>query len=462
MRIPPTLIAGADHDCRTAAHVEKRATFPVRELAPVLVVCAAFGLYSWAIFAVTFIHDGALGPRFNAPGADFTVFHTAARAYFEGNLPLIFNGWHLTQYLNAHFAGWLSGPLPFHPWLYPPSYLLLLLPFGLLPFGLSYAAFVTLTLAALVAAVWRFARPGYRRGLLLASVLLSPAAAITAVVGQNAFLTAALLVGGFGMLERRPLLAGGMLGILTFKPQFWLMVPVALIAGSNWRALTGAVGVALALALASAAVFGIAAWHEWLSLMLAPPPASWHAWLTWGRMAGQSIYTCARVLGLSAGFANVAQLGGAGVAAAGVFWAFRRPLPRDLRLVVLLAATVFAAPHVSGYDTILLAAAAGLALDRGIDHGIPLSRRILTMAVWLLPPFAEPRSTPILVLLPLLIIAFVLWEVVAAADASAAAENGGTTRRRLACGACYHRMVGVCRLARAHTDLCLGYEWPRP
>jgi alpha-1,2-mannosyltransferase len=166
---------------------------PRRDLVVVAVVCGAFGAYGWAIFVTTFVHDGALGVHFNTPGVDFTVFYAAARAYLEGNLPLIFDGWRFTNDLNVRFASILSGPLPFHPWLYPPHFLLLLLPFGLLSFGFSYAVFVTTTLAALIIVIWRFARPGYARRLQLAALLLSPAAAITATAGQNAFLTAALL-----------------------------------------------------------------------------------------------------------------------------------------------------------------------------------------------------------------------------------------------------------------------------
>src|SRR5580658_5163872 len=92
------------------------------------VVCGLFGLYGWAVFFSSFGYDGSIGPRYNAPGSDWMVFHAAARAYLEGHLPLIFNGDWLTARLNASYSAWLSSPLPFHPWLYPPTYLLLVLP----------------------------------------------------------------------------------------------------------------------------------------------------------------------------------------------------------------------------------------------------------------------------------------------------------------------------------------------
>ncbi|HEY2132321.1 MAG TPA: hypothetical protein VGH36_04995 [Acetobacteraceae bacterium] len=95
----------------------------------------AGGIYAWLVFASTFHHPGAIGFNYNARGTAWMVFHAAARAWFDGDLGLIFDAGRLTARLNAVFADRLSSPLPFHPWLYPPSYLLLLLPFGLLPFG---------------------------------------------------------------------------------------------------------------------------------------------------------------------------------------------------------------------------------------------------------------------------------------------------------------------------------------
>ena len=51
--------------------------------------------------------------------------------------------------------------------------------------------------------------------------------------------TAALFGGGLSLLERRPLLAGGLLGLLIYKPQLGLLIPVALLAGRHWRASEG-------------------------------------------------------------------------------------------------------------------------------------------------------------------------------------------------------------------------------
>ena len=58
--------------------------------------------------------------------------------------------------------------------------------------------------------------------------------------GQTGFLTAALLTGGVLCLERREALAGILFGLLAYKPQFGLLIPLVLVAGGYWRAIAAA------------------------------------------------------------------------------------------------------------------------------------------------------------------------------------------------------------------------------
>ena len=382
-----------------------------QQLVLVTLVCAAAGLYGWAVFLSTFSHDGSIGPRYNAPGTDWMVFYAAARAFFDGNLALIFDGHRFTAHQNQMFATWLSGQLPFHPWLYPPHFLLLALPFGLIPFSSSYALFMCLTGATLVATIWLHAPPGHRRWLQVGSLLLCPASSITVIAGQNAFLTAALLVGGFGLLRRRPILAGALLGVATFKPTLWLMVPVALIAARQWRALAGAAATAGVLALASLALFGAEMWRQWLEMAISPPVDFYSNWLESGRSWGLSVYTCAWVLGASHGLATLAQAVATLGAAASVYVAFRGALAPDRQLAALLAAAILAGPHVSSYDTLLLAIAASLLFCCALEEGAPLYEITVMLAVWLLPLINPPRATPLGLMTPLLVASFIVIAV---------------------------------------------------
>ncbi|HBS33696.1 MAG TPA: hypothetical protein DEA50_01280, partial [Parvularcula sp.] len=58
-----------------------------------------------------------------------------------------------------------------------------------------------------------------------------PAALIALKYGQAAFLLSALFTGALMSLQRRPLLSGALFGLMAFKPQYGLLIPVALAAG---------------------------------------------------------------------------------------------------------------------------------------------------------------------------------------------------------------------------------------
>ena len=364
-----------------------------------------FGLAAWILYFRIFA-----GER----GEDWMVYYSAARSYFDGRLPLLYDGAGLTAALNARFAGWLAHPLPLHPWLYPPHYLLLLLPFGALPPILSAVAFLISTFALMAAALSRLTDKVGERLLYILSALLCPAAAIAVWLGQNTFLTAALLVGGFALNKRRPLFAGVLLGVLTYKPQFWLMVPIALIAARQWKTLAAALASAGLLALTSLVVFGPGPWEDWLALMTAPSALFDH-WQTLARLNGQSLYACAVLLGASPLLANAVQFAGAALAGFVVWRSFSRPFPADLKIAILLVATIFAAPHIIDYDAALSCIAATIFFAYNLRHGVQLGDTAIAAALWLSPLINPPSIFPTGMATPLLIALFVLRVVERAA-----------------------------------------------
>jgi alpha-1,2-mannosyltransferase len=372
-------------------------------------VALVAGLYAWTAFAVSFRYDGVIAPYYNVPGSDYIVFHGAFQAFREGNLPLIADGERFTAFLNEHYGQWLSSPLPYHPWLYPPTFLLLLLPFGWLPFLASYLSFQIASFAALAGASWGLAS---RKALIPLLLLLSPAAANTLVAGQNSFLTAALVLGGFRLLPTAPVWAGILFGLLTTKPQFGLLVAVALLAGREWRAIASAAATAGLLALAALLVFGWQAWSSWFGFFLTPDPRVFQEWMEWSRMWGLSVFTCARLAGFPDSAANTLQLLVLGVTAALTWHCFRRPYTNRTRILVVMAATMLAAPHVSTYDLTWLAVVACL-FALNVRDELKISEAMLLLFLWLAPVLNPPRVVPVGTLTPLLIlgiIALALWQ----------------------------------------------------
>ena len=390
---------------------------------PAIWVSAALAsLYGWALLAPTFWRPGSIGLNLNTPGTDWMVFYGAARSFFDGNLGLIFDGDKFTAYLNSTFSWWLSQPMPFRPWVYPPSYLLAVLPFGELPFAVSYFAFQLVGAALLTAALTLGSNRSYSAKLVTCSALLCPAAAINIAVGQNAFFTSALLVAGVLFLQTRPRVAGALLGVLTLKPQFWVLVPVALIAARNWRALVSTAVAAVALAVASAAVLGIEAWRQWADLAMSTYSVPNAKWIEYGRMWGTSVYACIVSVGGSETAANAGQAAAVLIAAAATYRAFRVPLPVGHKIAVLLTGTILAAPHSSLHDAVLLAVAGVLWVSETTNTDVLRWRWPLVLSLWLVPLFNPPLISPVSRLTPVLIITFIA--VVVAGGRSLAAQHG--------------------------------------
>lgn len=362
--------------------------------------------YLWLVLVTTVRYPGRIGIDYNTLGTDWMVFYGAIRSVLDGHAALIFDGDRFTDFLNTSFAGWLSKPLDFRPWAYPPSFLLLLLPFAPLGFFGSYLAFQIVSGGLLAMALRAGVENGKAYGALLAMVLLCPASVINVIDGQAVFLVAALIVGGLNWLDRRPVLAGLTLGLLTFKPQFCILVPLALIGGGDWRALFAAGLSALALALASGLVFGFDLWLRWLPLIVENLTNPGEKWIEFGRMWGNSVHTCAVLLGASPRVASATQLLATLGAAAAVIAAFRSRLGAREKIALFLAATVLAAPHSGPYDTTLLVIASAFWLmARGAQ---PLWCWTLTFMIWLVPMVSPPLLFAVSRLAPLLTVLLIV------------------------------------------------------
>ncbi len=288
-----------------------------------------------------------------------------------------------------------------YPFPYPPWILLLLAPFGALPYSIARGAWLVLTSAAYVAALgaWRWQRP------VLGLLLLAPSSAVCLLVGQNGFVTAALMLGGIRLLRTRPLVAGALLASVAYKPQLAILVPFMLLFGRHWRAMAGA-GLAVAvLSLASTLAFGIDTWGAWLACMRDHGAA-----LTEGRDAlldmMPTVTSAVLLLGGGMLAAHLAQAAGA---LAGLFavWRVRARWDPEAQAVLPLA-TILATPYAFAYDlpmvtgALLAVIAAKIAAARFSQLEFPLLLACV-MAPTILPARlgAEAAAVPVILALGL-------------------------------------------------------------
>jgi arabinofuranan 3-O-arabinosyltransferase len=147
-------------------------------------------------------------------------------------------------------------PITYFPWVYPPTMLLLVAPIARLPYAVAFFVWLVGTFCLYAVALYTILPD------LLAIVLaLLPLPVINNVFnGQTAFLTAGLLGLSLAFASRRPYPSGICLGILTYKPQFVLFFPLALVITRQWRVIAGATASALLFAGAASLMFGSGVW----------------------------------------------------------------------------------------------------------------------------------------------------------------------------------------------------------
>jgi arabinofuranan 3-O-arabinosyltransferase len=244
------------------------------------------------------------------------------------------------------------------------------------------------TLAAYAAAIAGIL--GLRTGVLFA--LGFPAAIWNVTAGQNGFLTAALIGGTLGLLERHPALAGICLGLLTYKPQFGLLFPIVLIADRRWLTIAVATLTAIALAALSWLAFGSASWQAFVHWA----PLSSHALieegaLDWYRL--QSVFALVRAHGGSETLAWTVQGVLSLSLAVGLVWLWKSRVAFELKAAALAAGALLATPYLFMYDLVVLAVAVAfllrLALAREFLSRIEIAALAAAGALILIYPYVK-------------------------------------------------------------------------
>jgi hypothetical protein len=263
-------------------------------------------------------------------------------------------------------------------WSYPPSVMLLAAPFGQLGYLTALACW-TLAGVVVFVAVARQHVPDWR---ILIPVLVSPAALFCLISGQSAFLTAALLMASFAWLDRRPVAAGILIGLLSIKPHLGILFPFMLMASGRWRVFVAAAATALALVGVTTAIFGGQVWIDFVAkglpvqgLVLSDPD----------RIATPffpTVFMNLRGLDLPYAAAMSVQAIVSACALGAVIWAFRCRKRADppLMLALFLACSAAASPYLLAYDWLPLSFAVVALLAGGSCDGP--GRRLIQLVYW--------------------------------------------------------------------------------
>ena len=319
-------------------------------------------------------------------GTDFSSVWTAGRMALDGHAA---NAWTWHDHFEVQRALHHKANVDLFGWHYPPPFLLVAAALATLPYLPALIVWQLATLAPFAWMMTRLVPPADApRSETLLLVLGAPVTLICLMHGHNGFLTALLLGGGLMLLDRRPFVAGLLLGCLIYKPQFALILPPLLLASRNWRAIGGGIVSAGVLVALTLAFWGWPVWQAFLDslpltrdVVLERGSTGWHKIM--------SPFSAIRMWGGGIAFAYAVQLAATLAAIAAVVWIAWKRHAAELRNALTCAAVLIATPYVLDYDfVVLLPTLAFLWID-GRRHGFLPWDKTLMALVWIAPLFAR-------------------------------------------------------------------------
>ena len=421
-------------------------------------------LLAFCLIAAVFLVTTGNGPndRFGRPlGTDFSNVYAAGTYVLEGQPAVPFD----PQRQYAREQAIFGQNTPFYGWHYPPFFLGLAALLALMPYGLALLIWQGVTLVLYVLAIrailgalippplagegdqrsWpgggvsgpadatpsgalRAPHSPFRGGIKSLWLLLAlayPAVFVNLGHGHNGFLTAALMGGALVTLNTRPVLAGILFGLIAYKPQFGVLIPLALIAGGYWRTMFAAAATVIALALAVTLAFGTEVWTAFLASMHFTRTVVLEQGDTgWQKI--QSVFSWARMWGGGIDLAYAAQGLVTLAAAVVIVWLWRSRASFALKAAALAIGTILATPYSLDYDLMVLAPAIAYLAGDGLTRGFAPYEKTVLAALWLAPIIARPlaQATLIPLAVPLMLLCFLLLLRRAMNETSVAPASG--------------------------------------
>jgi hypothetical protein len=343
-----------------------------------------------AILVWSLLTGGSAITRDGAPNAvDFACFYISG-IFAASAVPASVYSYPAFSAAQAALVGSPFTGLPHFHFLYPPNFLFFTYPLALLPYVVAFVAWVASTFLVYQAAVYAV----LPRAATLIAAAVPIAVTNNAQLGQNGFLTAGLMGLALVCVERRPVLAGVFVGLLTYKPQFGVLFPFALMAAGRWRVIASAAATALILAITAGAVFGHDVWSAFFDTIrgfdarLSPDERveflyqSVFAWLHWW--------------GVSPILAWSAHALAAAVVAGVVCTIWFLPAPYPLKAAALCIGAVAITPYVLAYDLCILTIAVAFLARDGLARGFCVGERTVLLLCVAVPLLLAKPIGPVL------------------------------------------------------------------
>jgi hypothetical protein len=339
-------------------------------------------IYPWIIICLYILITGywiltgsGLTDRMGKPiGPDFLPFWAASSLVLAGEPYAVYDYPRLQSAEEAVVKTQFV-----QPFFYPPTFLLMIMPLSLLPYLASFGLWMAITLCLYLVIIRQIAP----HPLTIWLGLAFPATYQNFIYGQNGLLSAAFIGSGLILIDHNPFLGGLCLGLLSYKPHLTPLIPIALIASRNWKALAGAATSTVALILVSVSVLGYGTWEVfWRNIPLALNIITTNTEVQ-GKMA--TVFTAALLAGFSVPIATLFQAVIAFGVVGTVAWVWFKKAPLAIRGSVLVLGILLFTPYASLYDLVILALPLAWLGWEGVNRGwMPADQSILLLG-WIAP-----------------------------------------------------------------------------
>ncbi len=192
-------------------------------------------------------------------GRDFLNFYHYGIAAWEDNPAKYYDTTYYDGVLTKFFGG---HDYTYQQWSYPPHYMLIAAPFALVNYYVAFVIFITLSLYL----YWKYIVNTFKEDAYQSAFWLTPLLFLFIICGQLSAIIAVLFVIIFNQMDKRPIIAGLLIAMLTVKPQVGLLLPVFLMLTGRWKVFFGATLGTISFFLASVFIHGIEPWITYLEV----------------------------------------------------------------------------------------------------------------------------------------------------------------------------------------------------
>lgn len=280
---------------------------------------------------------------------DFANYWIAARLVLDGSVQDLFAD-HATYF--RHMQAAFGQDYPWHNWSYPPHYLLLIWPLGLISYLPAMGLFLASTLCLYLLALHAFLRACAPAASVsrLAAIAVLPFLLSNLEHAQNGYLTGSLFLAGLAFRREHPWGAGLCFALLTIKPQLGLILPFLLLAERNYRCILSTLLWTTALIALSALIFGPATWQGYLTETLSYQSTVMTQGTGYFLGMMPSVFGSLRGLGTGSSTALTVHLLLAVPVFAATLFALWRGSDPGQRAILTLTATFLVTPYWLVYD----------------------------------------------------------------------------------------------------------------